>query len=112
MSQLIAGLVLFIGIHSVSIVAPAWRDSVAARLGNAWRGLYSLVAAVGLVLVVLGYAAARLDPLVLYQPPPVLRTIAIVAMAPVFPLFFAAYLPGRVRLALKHPMLIGTKLWA
>jgi uncharacterized membrane protein len=33
-------------------------------------------------------------------------------MLPVFPLLFAAYLPGRIRTALKHPMLAAVKFWA
>ena len=33
MLWLIVGLVTFLGIHSVSIFAPAWRDSMVARLG-------------------------------------------------------------------------------
>ena len=33
MSVLIVGLILFIGIHSVSIVNAGWRDDVAARMG-------------------------------------------------------------------------------
>jgi uncharacterized membrane protein len=112
MARLIAGLLLFLGIHSVAILSPAWRDRMAARLGNGWRALYSLAALAGLVLLVLGYADARATPVVLYSPPPVLRTVALVLMLPVFPLLFAAYLPGRIRTRLKHPMLAGTKLWA
>lgn len=112
MGRLIAGLVLFLGIHSVAIVAPGWRDRVAARLGAVWRGLYSLVALGGLVLIVTGFGTARPQSPVLYQPPPALRIVALVLMMPVFPLIFAAYLPGRARVALKHPMLIGVKLWA
>jgi uncharacterized membrane protein len=41
MIYLMLGLVLFLGVHSIAIIAPAWRDRTAARLGNAWRGLYS-----------------------------------------------------------------------
>ena len=33
-------------------------------------------------------------------------------MIPVFPLLFAAYLPGRIKAAVKHPMLTAIKLWA
>ena len=33
-------------------------------------------------------------------------------MLPVFTLFLAAYLPGRIKGALKHPMLISVMLWA
>jgi uncharacterized membrane protein len=33
-------------------------------------------------------------------------------MLPVFVLLLAAYFPGRIRAAAKHPMLLATKLWA
>jgi uncharacterized membrane protein len=33
-------------------------------------------------------------------------------MLPVFVLLLAAYLPGRIKSAAKHPMLLATKLWA
>lgn len=112
MARLIAGLVLFLGIHSVAIFAPAWRDRMASRLGLGWRAVYSLVALAGLVLIAGGYAQARLDPVVLWQSPGVLRMATVVLMLPVFPLLFAAYLPGRIRARLKHPMLAGVKLWA
>ena len=55
---------------------------------------------------------ARRDPVVLYAPPAALRHLALVVMLPVFPLLFAAYLPGRIRAAAKHPFLLAVKLWA
>ena len=69
MRYLVLGLVLFLGVHSISIVAPAWRDRVAGRLGNGWRGLYSLVSIAGFILIIRGYGLARLVPTVLYTPP-------------------------------------------
>ena len=113
MTFLVIGLVLFLGVHTVSIAAPRWRDGVAARIGEgAWKGGYSLVAGVGLGLVVLGYGLARQQPVVLYEPPRGLRHLALLLMLPVFPLLLAAYLPGRVQRAAKHPMLAAVKLWA
>ena len=113
MLVLIAGLVVFLGIHSVSIVAPAWRSGTLTRLGEGpWKGLYSIAAAVGLVLVIVGYGWARRSPVVLYTPPAGLRHLALLVMLPVFPLLFAAYLPGRIKAAAKHPMLLAVKLWA
>ena len=113
MLWLIIGLVLFVGVHSVSIVAPSWRDAQAARLGEgAWKGMYSLVSAVGLVLIVVGYGAARQQPVLLWQPPFWTRHAAALLMLPVFTLFLAAYLPGRIKAAAKHPMLLAVKLWA
>lgn len=113
MTILIIGLVLFLGVHSVSIVNAAWRDSVVARIGKGpWQGLYSLVAAAGLVLVVYGYGVARQDPVILYVPPLWLRHLALVLMIPVFVLLLAPYLPGRIKTTARHPMLLATKLWA
>ena len=113
MSMLVLGLAIFLGVHSVSIVAPAWRDAMAARLGaGAWKGLYSLVSLGGFVLLLKGYALARLEPSLVWVPPTGLRHVAALLMLPVFPLLFAAYLPGRIRDAAKHPMLAAVKFWA
>ena len=113
MLRLLLGLAVFLGGHSISVVAPAWRDRMAARLGvNAWRGLYSLFAALGLYLLVTGFAAARAATVVLYVPPAWLHWLAVVLMVPVLPMLLAAYLPGRIRGALRHPMLVAIKTWA
>jgi uncharacterized membrane protein len=109
----VVGLVLFLAIHSVSIVAPRWRAATVARLGEKpWKGIYSAAAAIGLVLLIVGYGMARRDPVVLYTPPQALRHLALVVMLPVFPLFFSAYLPGRIRSAARHPLLLAVKFWA
>jgi uncharacterized membrane protein len=112
MIYLVLGLVLFLGVHSISIIAPAWRDRTAARLGNAWRGLYSLISIAGLIVIIWGYGIARQNPVMLYAPPAWARYITAVFMLPVFTLFLAAYLPGRLKGALKHPLLISIMLWA
>lgn len=113
MLVLILGLAIFLGIHSVRIVAPGWRERlIAARGDNAWKGIYSIISLVGLVLIVWGYAMARTDPVILYYPPVWMRHIALVLMMPVFVMLAAAYIPGRIKTALKHPMLAAVKLWA
>jgi uncharacterized membrane protein len=115
MLLLIAGLVLFLGTHSVSMIAQPWRDRVAGRLGEVpWKAVYGLLALSGLVLIVLGYGAVRQSPdaILLYVPPTWLRHVSLLLMLPVFPLLFAAYLPGRLKRAAKHPMLLAVKFWA
>lgn len=113
MTLLILGLALFLGVHSVSIVAPGWRDAQVARRGEMpWKGLYSVLSLVGFVLLVVGYGQARLATPVLYVPPAALRHLAMVVMLPVFVLLLAAYLPGRIQAAARHPMLAAVKLWA
>ncbi len=113
MATLIAGLVLFLGIHSLSIVNEPLRNRLQASLGEIpFKGLYSLIALIGLVLIVVGYGAARMDPTVLYTAPGWLRHLALLLLVPVFPLLLATYLPGRIRHTLKHPTLVAVKLWA
>jgi uncharacterized membrane protein len=113
MSVLITGLLLFLGIHSVSIIAPNWRERAAARLGHrVWRAIYALLALIGLILIVRGYADLRGQTAVLYQTPRWMHAISASLMLPVFPLLLAAYLPGMIKAACKHPMLVAVKLWA
>jgi uncharacterized membrane protein len=113
MTWLILGLVIFLGVHSVSIVSPAARERWLAQMGEGgWKGLYSLLSFVGLALIIWGYGQARLDPVQLYTPPTALRHLSALLMLPVFPLLLAPYLPGRLKTLTRHPMLVATKLWA
>ena len=113
MVVLVLGLVLFFAVHSVSIANEAWRDRMVAKHGErVWQGVYAVLAVVGFVLIVWGYGLARQEPLVVYSPPAWLRHVAMLLLVPVFPLLLAAYLPGRIQAATKHPMLAATKLWA
>jgi uncharacterized membrane protein len=113
MTLLLAGLVLFLGIHSLVIFAPAVRERLVQKLGhNGWRGIHSLFSLAGLVLIVVGYGQARQAPVLLYAPPFWMRHVTFTLMLPVFPLLFAAYFPGRIRAVLKHPMLLAVKIWA
>lgn len=113
MTWLIIGLVLFLGVHSVSIVSPQGRHAWAGRMGEGgYKGAYTLVSFVGLALIVWGYGLARQAPVLLYTPPAGLRHLALLLMLPVFVLLFAAYLPGRIQRMAKHPMLLAVKCWA
>lgn len=113
MDVLIVGLIVFFGVHSISILDLPWRDAMVGKIGEwPWKGIYSLFAAIGLALIVWGYGLARHDPVVLYVPPLWLRHASLLLLLPVFPLLFAAYLPGRIKSAAKHPMLAAIKLWA
>jgi uncharacterized membrane protein len=111
---LIAGLVLFLGCHSVRIVADDWRSAQIERFGAlGWRAGYSLVAALGLALIVVGYGAARAHPVDLWLPPAAMRHITALLMLPTFVLLAATYVPGsRLKAKVRHPMMLGVKLWA
>lgn len=113
MLLLILGLVLFLGVHSVSIISPDGRNRLVQRLGEGpWKGVYSLVSLAGFVLIVMGYGAARDAPVLLYTLPNGFRHLAALLMLPVFVLLLAAYLPGRIQRTARHPMLLAVKLWA
>ncbi|MCP5149884.1 MAG: NnrU family protein [Ectothiorhodospiraceae bacterium] len=110
---LVLGLAIFLGAHSVSIVSRPWRDAMVARLGaGGWRMAYTVVSLAGFALLVYGYGAAREAPVVLWSPPAWGRHVTFLLMVPVLILLVASNLRGHIRARLKHPLLVGTKLWA
>lgn len=114
MTALILGLLLFLGVHSVRIVGEDWRRTVLQRWGEGrYKGLYSLVSALGLTLIVWGYGQARLAPVVLWPAMAWTRHLAALLVLLAFVLLAAAYVPGNgIKARLHHPMVLGVKLWA
>ena len=114
MKMLIAGLVIFLGVHSVRMLAPAWRERMRLRLGEgSWKGLYTLLSLIGLALVVWGFDLAREQPLLLWSPPMGMRHGASLLTLLAFILFAAAYVPGNhLKARLGHPLVLGVKFWA
>lgn len=114
MLVLILGIIVFLGVHSVRIVAPQWRLAKIEQWGeNKWKGLYSVLSLAGFFLLVWGYGLARPDAPILYEPPVFMKHIAglLMLFAAIFLGVFIAK-PGRMKPALKHPMLIAIKTWA
>ena len=114
MTILIAGLLLFLGMHSLRIVADGWRSAQIARLGERqWKGLFALVSLIGFVLIVWGFGQARLSPVMVWDPPVWTRHVTALLLLPAFVLIVAGNMPGtKMKEALGHPMLLGTQLWA
>lgn len=114
MLVLVSGLVLFLGVHSVRIVADGWRAARIAAMGEgAWKSAFSLVSAVGLVLIVWGYGLSRHAPVELWSAPTWSRHLASLLTLVAFVLIVAAYVRhSRLRAIVGHPMLAGVKLWA
>ena len=114
MGLLLIGLVLFLGVHSVRIVADGWRTATIARVGErTWKAVYALLSIGGFVLLVWGYGLARQQPVVLWTPPAFMRHVTALLMLPVFVMFVAAYIPKNgVRARLHHPQVLSVKLWA
>jgi uncharacterized membrane protein len=111
MTVLIIGLVLFLGIHLVPTLTTLRAGLVAGLGQNGYKIAFSLVSAAGLVLIVLGYARAPSEPR-LFNPFIGAVHIAPLAMAISFVLLAAANMKTRIRLRLKHPMLLGVGIWA
>ena len=114
MLEFAAGLVLFLGMHSVRIFAEGWRTAMIQRLGpKPWKGLYTVVSLLGLWLLVAGWGQLRLEPVGLWATPTGLRHAASLLTLLGFVLFVAAYVPGNlIKSRLHHPMVLGTKAWA
>ena len=110
MTLLIAGLVLFLGIHLVPTL-PASRASLQASLSEGgYKGLFALVSLAGLLLIIYGFSQRSYIPI--WTPPEFMKHIVFLLMLPVFILLAAAYIPSRIRTIAKHPMLLAVKLWA
>src|SRR5262245_13147558 len=113
MGRFILGLAVFFGVHSISLLALGWRDRMAGRVGiQAWRGIYSLAAGVGLYLLITGYGAARKVDSVWYVTPPTFRYLAAILMLPALTLALASVFRGRISARAKHPLLLATMLWS
>jgi uncharacterized membrane protein len=111
---LILGLILFLGPHSIRVFADGWRTRQLARLGELnWKGLYSAISAVGLVLIIYGYGLARAQPVMVWTPPTWARHLAGALTLVAFILLAAAYVPrNHIKARMGHPMLLGVKVWA
>ncbi len=114
MTFLILGLLMFLGAHSVRIVADGWRTRQIARLGEgAWKGAYTVLSLIGFGLIVWGYGQARLEPVALWTPWVGGRHLASLLTLVAFVLLAAAYVPGNaIKARLGHPMVLSVKVWA
>lgn len=111
MQLLIAGLVIFLGIHLVPAL-PALRASVVKASGeNRYKAVFSLLSAAGLVMIVWGYGAAPRGPQWLL-PSEIAKQAAPLAMTLSLVLLAAANMRTHIRKVLRHPMLLGVGLWS
>lgn len=108
---LVLGLLLFLGIHLVPAM-PGVRTRFYGSLGEKrYKAMFSVISAIGLVLIVAGYAHAPAQPR-LFNPLPAAVLAAPLTMIVSFILLAAANMRTHIRRTLRHPMLIGVGLWA
>lgn len=110
---MIAGLAIFLGVHTVT----TQRDLRAALIGrfgdSGYKIGYSLLSAIGLLLIVYGFAKYRAAGMIpVWYPPVGMRHLALALMLPAVIFLVSAYLRGYIWRFLKHPMLAAVKLWA
>jgi uncharacterized membrane protein len=110
---MVAGLAVFLGVHLLT-TRRELRAGLIARYGEGlYKIAYSLVAAIGLALIVYGFARYRATGWIdVWYPPKGMRHLALALMLPAVILVVASYLRGHIWRKLKHPMLAGVKLWA
>jgi uncharacterized membrane protein len=114
MQYLVLGLVLFLGVHSLRIVADDWRFRTLARLGEAkFKGIYSLISLAGFALVIWGFGQARQTPVILWIAPVGLRHALSLVNLVAFVFLVAAYVPRNgLKARLHHPMVLGVMAWS
>lgn len=114
MAYLVLGLILFLGVHSVRIVAEGWRAQMLVRVGEGtYKGLYTAISLLGFGLIVWGFGVARETPTMLWMPPRGMRHAAALLTLIAFVLLAAAYVPrNSIKARLHHPMVLAVKTWA
>ena len=114
MALFLIGLIIFLASHSSRIFAESWRNKMIDQIGEVkWKGLYTIISLIGFIVMVIGYGEARQNTIVLWQPNAFLIYIALVLNLVAF-IFLAGSSPSNnaIRLKLKHPMILGVKVWA
>ncbi|CAM2150056.1 NnrU family protein [Paraburkholderia tropica] len=114
MALLVLGLAIFIGVHSIRVLAGPWRAAQIERFGiRAWRGMFALLSILGVVLTVAGYGLARRYPVPVWLPPPGMAHLVALLTAIAFVMIVAAYVPNNhIKRVLGQPFVSGVALWA
>ncbi len=114
MGYLLAGLIIFLGNHSIRIVADDFRTRIIETRGKIfWRVSYSIFSLIGIALIVYGFGESRANPVFIWNPPLWTRHAAALLVLVAFILFAAASVPhNHIKARLGHPMFAGIKIWA
>jgi uncharacterized membrane protein len=110
---MILGLAVFVAPHVFVTRRDARASAIAAVGEGPYKGLFSLVSIIGVVLIGWGFARYRATGWIeVWSPPSWTRHITVALVWPAIVMIVAAYIPGNIKRILKHPMLTGVKLWA
>jgi len=110
MNILILGLLIFFGMHLVPGFVE-FRRTLISKMGEGpYKGLYSIISLLGIVLIIYGKSIAGFQPI--WDPPVWSRTFVVVTMLLSFYLFAAADMKSNIKRFIRHPMLLGVMLWS
>lgn len=105
------GVLLWALTHLFVSIGAAARAQLIGRIGpGPYKGLFSLVLVLALLLIVVGWRA--MAPVSLYVPPLALRHLTLLLVPIAVVLFLSARLPTDIKRIIRHPQLTGVKLWA
>jgi len=113
LAVLVLGLIVFAGTHAISM-ARGTRAALIGRSGETtYKIVYALLSILGIALIVWGFGHYRATGWIdVWTPPSWMRHVTVALMWPSIICVVAAYSPGHIKKTLKHPMLVGVKLWA
>jgi uncharacterized membrane protein len=113
LATLVLGLILFLGSH-VFVTRRDARARLIARIGaGPYKIVFSLISLIGLVLIGYGFALYRANEWInVWYPPTWTRHLALQLNWLAMICVVAAYIRGNIARVLKHPMLVGVKIWA
>lgn len=115
MTILLVGITLFLGVHLLATFRDV-RENLISKYGlKNYKLGYSLVAAIGLLLIIWGFGAYRSDGLIqIWDPPTWTRHLAMPLVWIAFIALVSRRAPGqsRIRGWLRHPTLVAIKAWA
>ena len=114
MDMLIAGLVIFLGVHALRVWGEGLRSALVLKLGPmGFKGVYSIASLAGLYMLILGYGQARLEPVPLWTPPRGMGHATLALMWISMVMLASSGIPrNAIKARLRHPMVLGVKVWA
>lgn len=116
MTFLYIGALLFTGIHLFGILLPGVRNGLRTSIGEKpWKGVYSIISLLGVVLMIVGYSGSRAGPAtadMLYEGWYEMRHLTMLLMLIAFIMIGAMHGKGYIKKWVHNPMSIGIALWA
>ena len=110
MAWLILEIVVFFAVDLLAVV-PALRNTAVRQLGEtAYKGIYSVIAAMDLVMIIWGKTTAEVVPL--WEPLTWGRPTAFPLVLASLILLAASHMPGNIKRITRHSMLLGIALWS